>query len=105
MAPPGSTDVVAFLWAAMEQFDEPPEAVETATRYRPRNLELYSIAQARALILQRLAAARAAQILDRLVPEDADGNASLSLRLAERRRRSAWSSTFIASLELAKQGT
>lgn len=49
-------------------------------------------------------AAGEAQTLDRLLPEDIAGNASRSLRLAERRRRAAWSSTFIASPELAKQG-
>lgn len=104
IASSGTVDVIAFLWAAMELFDDPGEAAETETRYRPRDLEPYSVAHARARILQRLAESRAAQTLDRLLPEDAKGTASQSLRLAERRRRAAWSSTFIASLELAKQG-
>ncbi len=104
MAPAGAVDVVGFLWAAMELFDDPEEAVQTETRYRPRDREPYSVTHARARILRRLAAAGAAQTLDRLLPEDTEGHASQSLRLAERRRRAAWSSTFIASLELAKQG-
>jgi segregation and condensation protein A len=104
MAPPGSIDVVGFLWAAMELFDEPAEAVDTASRYRPRDWGAFSVAIARERILRRLAAAGEAQTLDRLLPDDVAGNASQSMRLAERRRRSAWSSTFIASLELAKQG-
>lgn len=103
IAAPQSIDTVGFRWSAMELFDEPGRAVEAATRYRPRNLAPYSIAKARERILQRLAAARQAQTLDRLLPED-DGNAAKSQRLAQRRRRSAWSSTFVASLELAKQG-
>jgi len=104
MAEPGSIDVVGFLWAAMELFDEPAKAVNTASRYRPREWGAFSVAIARERILRRLAAAGEAQTLDRLLPDDVAGNASQSMRLAERRRRSAWSSTFIASLELAKQG-
>jgi len=104
MAAPGSIDVVGFLWAAMELFDEPAKAVDTASRYRPHDWGAFSVAIARERILRRLAAAGEAQTLDRLLPDDVAGNASQSMRLAERRRRSAWSSTFIASLELAKQG-
>lgn len=88
----------------MALFDAPGAEVATATWYRPRDLAPYSVAQAKARILRRLAAAGAAQTLDRLLPQDAEGHASQSLRLVERRRRSAWSSTFIASLELTKQG-
>jgi segregation and condensation protein A len=99
-----SVDIVGFLWAAMELFDEPKDVVETATRYRPRNLEPYSIAKARERILQRLIEAREAQTLDRLLPDDAQGSPLQSQRQAERRRQSAWSSTFVAALELAKQG-
>jgi hypothetical protein len=36
VAAPQSIDIVGFLWAAMELFDEPGGAVETATRYPRR---------------------------------------------------------------------
>ena len=67
------------------------------------------MADARARILRRLAEATEGQTLDQLLPEANDPEAEdageiQSQRQTNLRRRSAWTSTFIAGLELAKQG-
>jgi chromatin segregation and condensation protein Rec8/ScpA/Scc1 (kleisin family) len=68
-----------------------------------RQSQLYAVADARERILQLLAEAPEGASLERFLPELA--------KFSERevwgkmRLRSAWSSTFIAGLELAKQGT
>jgi segregation and condensation protein A len=94
-------DVVAFLWASLALFDDQP-VPDTATLYRPRPLDLYDVAESRERILRRLAempdGGRFEQFLPD-VPEPAADESRQALR-----RRSAWSSTFAASLELAKQG-
>jgi segregation and condensation protein A len=97
-------DVVAFLWASLVLFDDANDAVDTAAVYRPRRWDWYSIPEARARILRLLTAAPAGERFEWFLPdmpaEDADGGQTLSLNL----HRLAWGSTFIASLELAKQG-
>jgi segregation and condensation protein A len=93
--------VVEFLWASMALFDDEAEP-DTATVYRPLHFDLYTVADARDRILRLLAAAPRWVALDRLLPdapEQADHEPHRGLR-----RRSAWSSTFMASLELARQG-
>jgi segregation and condensation protein A len=93
-------DVVEFLWASMAQFDDAaaPE-MDTDTVYQPRLFpDLYAVAEARTRILQRLAALPDGGPFDALLP--ATGGATAS----DLRRRSAWSSTLAASLELARQG-
>ena len=91
-------DVVEFLWASMALFDDAAEP-ETETIYQPRLFpELYAVAEARARILQRLADLPEGGSLAALLPETGGATGS------ELRRRSAWSSTLAASLELAKQG-
>jgi segregation and condensation protein A len=95
-------DVIAFLWASLALFDDDADAVDTAHVYRPRWLDVYSLAAARARILRRLADSPEGQPFERLLPpapasaESAPPNAL--------RQRSAWTSTLVASLELAKQG-
>ena len=96
-----AVDVIEFLWASLVLFDD-PEQPETRPLYRPRPVELYAVAEARDRIRQRLAETPDGAPLDRFLPdppETAENGA-----LARLRRRSAWSSTLIASLELAKQG-
>jgi segregation and condensation protein A len=96
-----AVDVIEFLWASLVLFDD-PEQPETRPLYRPRPVELYAVAEARDRIRQRLAETPDGAPLDRFLPdppETAENGA-----LAKLRRRSAWSSTLIASLELAKQG-
>jgi segregation and condensation protein A len=91
-------DRVEFLWASMALFDD-PETPETAPVYRPPLFpDLYSVAEARARILQRLVDRPEGGSLDMLLPETAGATRSIL------RQRSGWSSTLVASLELAKQG-
>src|SRR5271165_6909472 len=94
-------DVVEFLWASMALFDD-DAAPDTAPVYRPLHLELYAVAEARERILRRLAEAPDGISLGQLLPDPAAVSESEPQQAL--RRRSAWSSTLIASLELAKQG-
>jgi segregation and condensation protein A len=96
-----AVDVIEFLWASLALFDD-AAAPLTTTLYRPRPVELYAVAEARDRIRRRLAETPGGAPLDRLLPdppEQPGRDARETLR-----RRSAWSSTLIASLELAKQG-
>jgi segregation and condensation protein A len=88
-------NIVEFLWASMALFDD--VAPNTATLYAPPWLDLYTVPEARARILQRLHGGRGSA-LERLLP---DRPSALSTGL---RRRSAIASTFVAALELARQG-
>jgi segregation and condensation protein A len=95
-------DVIEFLWASMALFDDGDPGPDISETYRPRWRDLYSVPEARARILKRLAEAPDGLPLDQLLPEGAaaaDVQAEPALKL-----RAAWASTFIASLELAKQG-
>jgi segregation and condensation protein A len=97
-----AVDVVEFLWASLALFDDDTAPAETATVYQARPFELYQVAEARERILRRLAEAPEGALLERFLPDPAgisESEAREKLRL-----RSAWSSTFIAGLELAKQG-
>jgi len=95
-------DVVEFLWACLSLFEDDEQATDTTTSYQPRPLALHSVADARSRILKRLAATVDGQTLSQFLPHvpPAEDSASRSEVMA----RSAWSSTFTASLELAKQG-
>jgi segregation and condensation protein A len=95
--------VIEFLWASMALFDDGGPGPDTSERYRPRWRDFYSVAEARARILKRLAETPDGLPLERLLPEGwsaADGMPAESALM----QRAAWTSTFIASLELAKQG-
>ena len=93
-------DVIEFLWAAMVLFDADLPAAETAPRYRPVWLDLYGVADARARIRRLLGETTDGRVLAQLLPVS-DPKAPPSGAL---KRRSAWTSTFVAGLELAKQG-
>ena len=117
-------DVAAFLWACVDLFDADLTEPETAERYRPPRVELHSIPEARLRILRRLADAPDGRTLDQLLPDATSVDAATSATTvtatsvattppggegtpsshATLRRRSAWTSTFVAGLELAKQG-
>lgn len=100
-APP-EIDVIGFLWACLDQFEDPADVVATRPVYRLAVLDLYPVAEARARILRLLAESGTARTLAQLLPMAADdGTAAPPSRL---RRRSAWTSTFLAGLELTKQG-
>jgi len=94
-------DVVEFLWASMALFDD-AAAPDTGSVYRPLYFDLYAVAEARERILRRLAEAPDGISLGQLLPDPAAVSESEPQQAL--RRRSAWSSTLIASLELARQG-
>ena len=107
-APEHELDVVEFLWAALELFEDGGEAADTASVYRPAALDLYPVQDARARVLRLLALASEAQPLARLLPDEETMSSVAGQALppsrSALRRRSAWSSTFAACLELARQG-
>ena len=98
-------DVIAFLWASLALFDEDPVA-DTTTVYRPAPFNLYPVAEARERILRVLGTMPDGALLETLLP-DAENTTAPAAQPASHvalRRRSGWSSTFVASLELARQG-
>ncbi len=95
-------DVVEFLWASLALFDDAPSGLTTVL-YRPYHLDLFAVADARERILRRLAEPPGKVSLEHLLPEVL-GSAEPHKSRASLRSRSAWSSTLVASLELAKQG-
>ena len=100
--PTPDLDIVEFLWASLALFEDSESTPDTDPVYRPPPLALYVVGEARARILCRLAAAPGEIAFEQLLPEPpqrVEGEARVALR-----RRSAWSSTLAASLELAKQG-
>jgi len=94
-------DVIEFLWASLALFDEDGAGAETASRYQPRQWDLHPVPEARDRILQLLAEAGEARALDALLPA---APVQGSVPETALRRRSGWTSIFVASLELAKQG-
>jgi len=95
-------DVTEFLWASLALFDDDAPGADAAAQYRPRWLDLHTVPDARARILRRLAETPDGHRLDTLLPEATDAAGAEAQSLL--RRRSAWASTFVASLELAKRG-
>jgi segregation and condensation protein A len=92
-------DVIEFLWASMALFDDDSPTPGGSDAYRPPVRELYSVPEARARILQRLSETPGGLTLEHLLPDEAAMEEISALR-----KRSAWASTLIAGLELAKQG-
>ena len=66
----------------------------------PRWLDLYCIPEARLRILRLLAQAPDGRALDQPLPELAEAAQAQTQSVSK--RRSAWTSTFVAGLELAK---
>ena len=119
-------DVAAFLWACIDLFDAGLPKPETVERHVPLpRVELHSVPETRLRILLRLADAPDGRTLDQLLPDAAPADATDAATSviaatsaavtppggrgtpsphATLRRRSAWTSTFVAGLELAKQG-
>jgi segregation and condensation protein A len=94
-------DVIEFLWASLALFDD--EATpDTATAYRPAPLRLHTVAEARERILRRLNEMPDGAPLEHLLPNESHA-ADDAFRRAVL-RRSGWAATFVAGLELAKQG-
>ena len=94
-------DVVEFLWASLALLDDDLPQADTAQSYRPVRLDLHAVPGARERILQRMAGCTDACRLEQLLPDAAGPDAAPGNAL---RGRSGWTSTFVASLELAKQG-
>ena len=94
-------DVVEFLWASLALLDDDLPPPDTAPRYRPAWLDLHSIPDARERILRHMAGRPDPCRLDQLLSDAAGPGAAPESAL---RGRSRWTSTFVASLELAKQG-
>ena len=102
--PEHEVDVVEFLWAALELFED-GAAVSTAAVYRPPALDLHTVRDARERIRRLLARHPEGRPLGRLLPpEEAAPVEDAPPSRGALRRRSAWSSTFAAGLEMAKQG-
>ena len=93
-------DVIEFLWASLALFDEDGAGADTASLYQPRRWHLHPVAEARDRIVRLLAEAGEGRALDRLLPAALIAAAPET----ELRRCSGWTSSFVASLELAKQG-
>ena len=96
--PGAAVDVVEFLWASLALFDD-EDPTDTSTMYRPAPPALHTVAEARTRILRRLNEIPDGVTLDELLPPD-EGHAGAATLL----RRSGWAATFVAGLELAKQG-
>ena len=94
-------DVVEFLWASLALLDDDLPPPDTAASYRPARLGLHAVPDARARILRHMAGRTDACRLDQLLPDAPGPGAAPEDAL---RGRSRWTSTFTASLELAKQG-
>ena len=94
-------DVVEFLWASLALLDDDLPLPDTAASYRPAWLDLHAIPDARDRILRRMADHPDPCRLDQLLPDAPAPGAAPESAL---RGRSRWTSTFTASLELAKQG-
>ena len=99
-----TSNVVGFLWASLALFDEVDDEVDMAEVYRPRPRHWYSVAAARARILALLADAPDGQRLERFLPDIANEAVAGEATPSQARRGLAWGCTFVASLELAKQG-
>lgn len=96
-------DVVEFLWASLALFGDGDADEDTAEVYRPMRLDLHSVPEARERILRRLEAMPGALTLAQLLPEASPAHGDDTAPDAVR-RRSGWTSSFTACLELAKQG-
>jgi segregation and condensation protein A len=95
-------DVVAFLWACLTLFDDGAADADTTEIYTPPWHGLHSAGAARHRILRLLPLAPHGAALGAFlppVPAEDDRPDRTTLR-----RRSAWSSTLVASLELSRQG-
>jgi segregation and condensation protein A len=97
-------DVVGFLWASLALFDEVEDAVGTAEVYQPRRRNWYSVLEARARILALLAQAPEGGRLEQFLPDVAEAAMTDEGIRTRVRPGLAWGCTFVASLELAKQG-
>ena len=102
LEPAHQADVVEFLWASMALFDDGARDADTGVVYRPPWHDLHRPLEARQRILAMLASLPDGATLDRFLPA-AETEEPISAHGALR-RRSAWASTLLAGLELAREG-
>ncbi len=93
-------DFIEFLWASVSVFDGFVVETDTIPVYRPRPPSLHTVLDATGRILRLLAEAPSGLPLAELLPRPGPEREAESWA----RERSAWTSTFVAGLELAKQG-
>ena len=95
-------DVTEFLWACLALFDDDTEGLDATAVYLPPWRDLHTVANARERILRLLAETPAGAPFANFLPNappDSEVPGKVVLR-----RRSAWTSTFVASLELTRSG-
>ena len=98
-------DVIEFLWASLARFNDDAVTPDTETVYRPARLALCTVPEARDRILRRLADSPDGATLGQCLPEQyLPAPPAAAETRSVLHRRSAWSSTLVASLELARQG-
>ncbi|MBE7730518.1 ScpA family protein [Komagataeibacter sp. FXV3] len=97
-------DRIEFLWGCLAVFDGNWGVMPVETPfYAPVQLDLFSVEDARARVRTCLAQARDEPVsLDRMLPDSV--RAVPAAEMSSGQRRSAWSSTFAACLEMVKQG-
>jgi chromatin segregation and condensation protein Rec8/ScpA/Scc1 (kleisin family) len=95
-------DVTEFLWACLALFDDAADSVDTPALYLPPWRDLHTVPSARERILRLLAETPAGAPLGSFLPS-APPESEVPAKVALR-RRSAWSSTLVASLELTRSG-
>jgi segregation and condensation protein A len=93
-------DVIEFLWATIELLDD--AAVDTDPVYRPFQIDLHKVSEARDRIFRLVVQAVQTKLLQDLVPPTTGLDRSDAKSV--RRHKSGWTSTFVAALEMAKQG-
>ena len=98
-----AVDVIEFLWASMALFDDGAAMPDTTPVYRPYWRDLHTADDARARILRLLDEIPDGTPLGRFLPAGPEA-AGRGVAAPALRRRSAWSSTFVAGLELTRLG-
>lgn len=100
MEPSQALDVIEFLWASMALFED--TAVDTAAVYRPIILNLHAVREARERMRRLLAEMPDGAPLTRFLP--APDPSLIRTPRSALLMRSGWASTFMAGLELTKEG-
>jgi segregation and condensation protein A len=94
-------DVIELLWATIELLDDADDA-DAEALYRPFHLDIHKVAEARERIFQRVVAAAERQNLQDLVPPASSLDPASAKSVLK--YKSGWTTTFVAALEMAKQG-
>ena len=102
LEPTHQLDVVEFLWASLALFDDAP--APEIVHDRPLLTRLHDVATARARLQRMIAAAPEGGPLEAFLPGAPPEVASESTVWRRLRRRSGWTATLLAGLELAREG-